>query len=87
MNYGKKGAKKRTAELTSKSTVIKKKLHVTFFKALLLLFFVVVILGGSTAFGVWKGIIDSAPSIDELDATPTGYQTIVLDDEGNKITE
>jgi len=86
MNYGKKGAKKREAELTSKSTVIKKKLHVTFFKALLLLFFAVVILGGSTAFGVWKGIIDSAPSIDELDATPTGYQTIVLDDEGNKIS-
>ena len=86
MNYGKKGAKKREAELTSKSTVIKKKLHVTFFKALLLLFLAVVILGGSTAFGVWKGIIDSAPSIDELDATPTGYQTIVLDDEGNKIS-
>lgn len=85
MNYGKKGARKRTAELTSKSTVIKKKLHVTFFKALLVLFFAVVILGGSTAYGVWKGIIDSAPSIDELDATPTGYQTIVLDDEGNKI--
>lgn len=86
MNYGKKGAKKRTAELTSKSTVIKKKLHVSFFKALLLLFFVIIILGGSTAFGIWKGIIDSAPSIDELDATPTGYQTIVLDDEGNKIS-
>lgn len=86
MNYGKKGARKRAAELTSKSTVIKKKLHVTFFKALLVLFFVVVILGGSTAFGVWKGIIDSCPSIDELDATPTGYQTIVLDDEGNKIS-
>lgn len=85
MNYGKKGARKRTAELTSKSTVIRKKLHVTFFKALLVLFFAVVILGGSTAYGVWKGIIDSAPSIDELDATPTGYQTIVLDDEGNKI--
>ncbi len=86
MNYGKKGAKKRAAELTSKSTVIKKKLHVTFFKALLVLFFVVVILGGSTAYGIWKGIIDSSPSIDELDATPTGYQTIVLDDEGNKIS-
>lgn len=85
MNYGKKSAKKREAELTSKSTVIKKKLHVTFFKALLVLFFALVILGGSTAFGVWKGIIDSAPSIDELDATPTGYQTIVLDSDGKKI--
>lgn len=84
MNYGKKSAKKREAELTSKATVIKKKLHVTFFKALLVLFFALVILGGSTAFGIWKGIIDSAPSIDELDATPTGYQTIVLDSDGNK---
>ena len=85
MNYGKKGAKKRAAELTSKSTVVKKKLHVSFFKALLILFLVIVVLGASTAFGVWKGIIDSAPSIDELDATPTGYQTIVLNDEGEKI--
>ena len=84
MNYGKKSAKKRQAELTSKTTPLKKKLHVTFFKALLVCFFAVAILGASTAFGVWKGIIDSAPSIDELDATPTGYQTIVLDDEGNK---
>ncbi len=84
MNYGKKGAKKRAAQLTSKSTVYKKKAYVTFFKGLLVFFFVVLILGGSTAFGVWKGIIDSAPSIDQLDATPTGYQTIVLDNKGNK---
>ena len=85
MNYGKKGAKKREAELTSKSTVIKGKLHITFFKTLLVLFFIIIILGASTAFGVWKGIIDSAPSVDELDATPTGFQTIVLNDEGEKI--
>ena len=84
MNYGKKGAKKRAQQLTSKVTILKTKGHVTFFKGLLILFFVVIILGGSTAFGVWKGIIDSAPSIDQLDATPTGYQTIVLDNQGNK---
>ena len=84
MNYGKKGAKKRAAQLTSKSTVYKKKAYVTFFKGLLVFFFAVLILGGSTAFGIWKGIIDSAPSIDQLDATPTGYQTIVLDNKGNK---
>ena len=84
MNYGKKSAKKRQADLTSKTKPLKKKLHVTFFKVLLLCFFVIVILGASTAFGVWRGIIDSAPSIDQLDATPTGYQTIVLDSDGNK---
>ncbi len=84
MDYGKKNAKKRETELTSKKTVMKKKATVTFSKALLVLFFSVIILGGSAAFGIWKGIIDSAPSIDELDATPTGFQTIVLDNEGNK---
>lgn len=83
MNYGKKSAKKRQAELNSKTKPLKKKLHVTFLKALLLGFFAVIILGGSTAFGVWRGIIDSAPAIDQLDATPTGYKTIVLDNEGN----
>lgn len=84
MNYGKKSARKRQAELTSKTKPLKKKLHVTFFKALLVCFFAIAILGASTAFGVWRGIIDSAPAIDQLDATPTGYQTIVLDSEGNK---
>ena len=84
MNYGKKSAKKRQAELTSKTTPLKKKLLVTFFKVLLICFFAVAILGVSTGLGVWKGIIDSAPAIDQLDATPTGYQTIVLDSDGQK---
>lgn len=39
MNYGKKGAKKRQSELTSKGVVFRKKLHVTFCKALLVCFF------------------------------------------------
>lgn len=60
MNYGKKGAKKRQSELTSKGVVFRKKLHVTFCKALLVCFFAVVIIGGSLGFGVFKGILDSA---------------------------
>ena len=84
MNYGKKSARKRQKELTSKTAPLKKKLLVTFFKVMLLCFFAVAILGASTGLGVWKGIIDSAPSIDELDATPTGYQTIVLDSDGKQ---
>lgn len=44
MNYGKKGAKKRQSELTSKGVVFRKKLHVTFCKALLVCFFAVVII-------------------------------------------
>ena len=84
MNYGKKGAKKRQSELTSKGVVFRKKLHVTFCKALLVCFFAVVIIGGSLGFGVFKGILDSAPSIDDIDATPTGYLSVVLDNQGNQ---
>lgn len=55
-----------------------------FCKALLVCFFAVIVIGGCAGFGVISGIIASAPSIDEIDATPTGYQTIVLDADGNQ---
>ena len=82
MNYGKKRTQKRERELTSKSTMIRKKFSVIFCKALLICFFAVVIVGGCSAFGVISGIIASAPTIEDIDATPTGYLTTVLDSEG-----
>lgn len=85
MNYGKKSSRKREEELTSKSIMIRKKFNVIFCKALLIFFFALVIIGGSTAFGILKGVIDSAPSVSEIDATPTGYLTTVLDSDGNDI--
>ena len=72
MNYGKKGSKKRQAELTSKGIMYGKKMRVIFCKVLLVCCFAVAIIGGSLGFGVYKGILDSAPSIDDIDATPTG---------------
>ena len=85
MNYGKNNSRKRETELTSKAPMIRKKFHVIFCKALLICFFAAVIIGGSTAFGIFKGIIDSAPAIDELDTIPTGYLTTVLDTDGKEI--
>ena len=69
MNYGKKGSKKRQAELTSKGIMYGKKMRVIFCKVLLVCCFAVAIIGGSLGFGVYKGILDSAPSIDDIDAT------------------
>ena len=68
MNYGKKGSKKRQAELTSKGIMYGKKMRVIFCKVLLVCCFAVAIIGGSLGFGVYKGILDSAPSIDDIDA-------------------
>lgn len=84
MNYGKKRTRKREQELVSKSTMIRKKFNVIFCKALLICFFAVVIVGGCSVFGVISGIIASAPTIDDIDATPTGYLTTVLDVNGNE---
>ena len=84
MNYGKKRTRKREHELASKGTMIRKKFNVIFCKALLICFFAVVIVGGCSAFGVISGIIASAPSIEDIDATPTGYLTPVLDNQGNQ---
>lgn len=84
MNYGKKSSKKREEELTSKGIMIRKKFFVIFCKTLLICFFAVVIVGGTATFGIFKGIIDSAPSVSEIDPTPTGYLTTVLDSDGNE---
>ncbi len=84
MNYGKKRTRKRERELASKSTMIRKKFQVVFCKALLICFFAVVVIGGCSAFGIISGIIASAPSIEDINATPTGYLTTVLDAEGNQ---
>lgn len=85
MNYGKKRTRKREHDLTSKSTMIRKKFSVIFCKALLICFFAVLIVGSCSAFGVISGIIASAPTIDDIDPTPTGFLTTVLDSEGNQI--
>lgn len=85
MNYGKKRTRKREQELVSKSTMIRKKFNVIFCRALLICFFAVVIVGGSSVLGVVAGIIDSAPTIEDIDATPTGYLTTVLDADSNEI--
>lgn len=85
MNYGKKRTRKRERELISKSTMIRKKFRVVFCKALLICFFAAIVIGGCATFGVISGIIASAPSIDDINATPTGYLTTVLDSENNQI--
>lgn len=84
MNYGKKRTRKREHELVSKSTMIRKKFNVIFCKALLICFFAVFIVGGCAGFGVLSGILASAPTIENIDVTPTGYLTTVLDCEGNE---
>jgi penicillin-binding protein 1A len=84
MNYGKKGTERKQKKLVSKGTMVRKKFAVIFCKTLLICFFAIAIIGTCAGVGVLKGIIDSAPDIDSIDATPTGSLSVVLDAGGNQ---
>ncbi len=51
--------------------------------AVLLLFLCVVLMGGAFSFGMFKGILDSAPDIQSIHIGPTAYASKVLDTDGN----
>lgn len=84
MNYGKKGVSNKDKRITSTGTLIRKKFTVIFCKALLICFLAAIVIGGCAGVGILKGIIDDAPNIDDIDPTPTGYLSVVLDNQGNE---
>ncbi len=84
MNYGKKGVSRKEKQITSTATLVRKKFSVIFFKTLLICFLAAVVIGGCAGIGIFKGIIDSAPDISDIDPTPTGYLSVVLDNQGKQ---
>lgn len=85
MNYGKNRTQKKEKELNSKTAMAHKKFRVTFLKAFLFCFLAAIVVGVIAVFGMVRSIIKSAPDIDDIDATPTGYLSTVLDNDGNEI--
>ena len=86
MSYGKNATKRRVQKLDKKSTKVRHKFGVIFWKCILVLVIIVGVVGISSGVGVMKGIIDSAPDISAIDVTPTGYSTTVLASDGTEIS-
>ncbi len=84
MNYGKKGVRRKQRALHSKSEKWGKKFALTFFNVMLAGIVAVGILGASVGFGVFRGIIDTAPEIGNINVQPTGFSTFVYDIDGNQ---
>ncbi len=84
MNYGKKGVRNKQRTLHSKSAKWGKKLVLTFFNVMLAGIVMVCVLGASAGFGVFRGIIDTAPEIGNINVQPTGFSTFVYDIDGNQ---
>lgn len=83
MNYGKKEIENKLKAANSKSKKYTTKVILTFFKTFLVLCIFTCIAGASVGFGVFRGIIDSAPDVDTLNITPEGFATTVFDSKGN----
>lgn len=85
MNYSKKGIRLKQKSLHAKSTKWSKKVLLAVLNLALLAVLAGGIIGASMAIGIFKGVIDTAPSIENIDVTPTGFSTFVYDLEGNQI--
>ena len=83
MNYGKYEAERRLKSLHSKSGKYASRLLLNIFKALFFLFLFLAVVGASIGFGMVKGIIDNAPSVDILNIQPSRFATAVYDSAGN----
>ena len=85
MNYSKKGIKAKQKSLHATSSKWSKKILLAVLNLALLAFLAFCIIGASAGIGIFKGVIDTAPSIENIDVTPTGFSTFVYDLEGNQI--
>ena len=85
MNYGKKStAKKRTA-LISRSSMMGKRARVSFIRVLFVSLIALCIAVTCLGVGSFRGVIDTAPDVDDIDIMPLGYATFLYDDAGNQL--
>ena len=84
MNYSKRGIKDKQKSLHATSTKLGKKILLAVLNLSLLCILSIGIIGISMGLGIFKGVIDTAPSIENVKVTPTGFSTFVYDLEGNQ---
>ena len=87
MNYGKKSVKKKKKALHSSSRRWGRRFLLTFTRVLLLFVLGAGIIGVCGGIGVFKGIIDSAPTIKLEDATPSRFSSFIYDAKGNQLQQ
>ena len=82
MNYGKQNASKKQKNITSKSTMRKKKIGVRIFKACLIIFLILCVSAVAGSGIIIKKIIDDAPEITPASIKPQGYMSTIYADDG-----
>ena len=83
MNYGKHATEKKIKAAHSNAEKYTSRILLTIFKTCFVLCLFTVLVICSTGFGMFMGIIDSAPDIDVESIVPMGYATTIYDSAGN----
>lgn len=83
MNYGRNGIDRQRSVLLPKGRWIRNRIKVILLVLITVLAIGAAGYGGYTVYGMVMDLIEEAPDISSIDATPTGYLSVVYDTEGN----
>lgn len=87
MNFGRKGTIEKQRKIKSSSKKVMTKISITFFRTFLIAIIVIAIVSVFAGFGILKGVIDKAPSIDYIKVVPDSFFTTIYDRKGKQITK
>ena len=85
MNYGKKSVSKKRNSLISRTAMMGKRAHVSFIRVLFAVLITICVVVGCIGIGAFRGIIDNAPDVNDVDISPLGYATFLYDGDGNQL--
>lgn len=85
MNYGKKMTSKKRNSLISSSSMMGKRAHVSFIRVLFISLIALCVICVCLGLGAFKGVIDNAPDVEDVDIMPLGYASFLYDDQGNQL--
>jgi len=77
MNFNKKSVEEKKQRILSPTVRILSRIGVWSYRIAILCVLACIVIGTSAGFGVIKGLIDTAPSIDSIDVIPSGYPTTI----------
>ena len=85
MKYGKKSVSKKRNSLISRTAMMGKRAHVSLIRVLFVILITICVVIGCTGIGAFRGIIDNAPDVNDIDISPLGYATFLYDGDGNQL--
>ena len=83
MDFSKEGTRKKRRAIIEKKGKIGRKCTTLLFELVLVAVFALAVCIGGAGYGAYQGILAASPSIKDIDATPTGYLSTILDAKGN----